>query len=242
MLVFGRAISDQMVAINRLGRLGVVLAQLAIARVGRSKLFIRAVLQVLHLVRNERLPRGGKRHIVGRHGEGSAARKSGDVIQARNGPASELVVLTRGLLPHGLGRTLWGGVHGSVRAAPGAALELINNLITTNVLGIEVRGVIHRVRQRNRLCKVLIEVPARERIGNTIHLFGLRKTAAIYIGKIGLVALHIVLRSKLGELGTPRITQVVLYKHNALTLDGNVAIKVLVGIALIVLGDFRRDK
>ena len=240
MRLFGRARGDQMVTVNRLGRLGVVLAQLAIARVGLSKLFIRAVLQVFNLVRND--PRSSKRHVVGRHGESSTARKSGDVIQARNGPASELAILTRGLVPHGLGRTLRSGVHRGVGAAPGATVQVINNLIATNVLGIEVRGVIHRIRQRSRPCKVLIEIPARERIGDAVHYLGLRKATIIYIGQISLVALHIVLRSKQGELGATRITQIVLNKRNTLALDRNVAIKVLVGIALIVLGDFRRDK
>ena len=240
MRLFSRA--DQVVAINRLGRLGVVLAQLAITCVSRGKLYVRAVLQVLHLVRNKRLPCGSKRHVVGRHGEGSAARKSGDTIQARNGPACKLEALKRRLMPHGLGRTLLSGVHGSVRAAPSTTGQIIDNLITANVLGIEVRGVIHRIRQRSRLCKVLIEIPARERIGDAVHYLGLRKATIIYIGQISLVALHIVLRSKQGELGATRITQVVLDKCNTLALDRNVAIKVLVGIALIVLGDFRRDK
>ena len=206
MLVFGRAISDQMVAINRLGRLGVVLVQLAIARVSRGKLSLGVVLQVLHLVRNERLPRGGKRHVVGRHGEGSATCKSGDAIQARNGPASELVILARGLMPHGLGRSLGSGVHRGIGAVPRTTGQIIDNLIAADVLGIEVRGVIHRIRQRSRLCKVLIEIPARERIGDAVHYLGLRKATIIYIGQISLVALHIVLRSKQGELGATRIT------------------------------------
>ena len=60
--------------------------------------------------------------------------------------------------------------------------------------------------------------------------------------KIGLGTLHIVLRSQLLKLGAARITQVVLNKDNALALDGDVAVKVLIGIALIVLGNFRRDK
>ena len=242
MSLFGFARGDQMVAINRPGLDGVALAQLAIARVSRGKFSLGAVLQVLHLVRNERLPRGSKRHVVGRHGEGGATCKSGDVIQAHNGPACKLEALKRRPMPHGLDRTLLSGVHSSVRATPGTTLQVINNLIAADVLGIEVRGVIHRIRQRSRLCKVLIEIPARERIGDAVHYLGLRKATIIYIGQISLVALHIVLRSKQGELGATRITQVVLDKCNTLALDRNVAIKVLVGIALIVLGDFRRDK
>ena len=88
----------------------------------------------------------------------------------------------------------------------------------------------------------MIEIPARERIRDAVHDLGLRKAAFIYIGQISLVALHIVLRSEQGELGATRITQIVLNKCNSLALDGHVAIKVFVGIALIVLGDFRRDK
>ena len=242
MCLFGIARGDQVVAINRLGRHGVGLAQLAIARVSRGKLFIRAVLQVFDLVRGKLLPRGGKRHVVGRHGEGGATCKSGDIIQALDGPAGKLVARACRLMPHGLSRALGSGVHGSVEAAPSTAVQVVNNLITANVLSIEVCGVIHRIRQRDRLCKVLIEIPARERIGDTVHDLGIRKATVIHIGQISLVALHIVLRSKQGELCAVRITKVVLNKCDALTLDGHVAIKVLVRITLIVLRDFRRDK
>ena len=242
MRVFGRAISDQMVAINRLGRFSAVLAQLAIVRVSRGKLFIRAVLQILHLVRNERLPHGRKSHVVGRHGEGGATCKSSDIIQARNGPTSELIILTRRLMPHGLSRALRSRVHGSVGATPSATLELINNLITANVLGIEVRGVIHHIRECHRLRKGLIEIPARERIGNAVYVLGSRKIASVYVRRLYLVTLHIVLRSQLGELSAARIAQVVLDKHNILALDGNIAVKVLVGSIVVVLGDFRGNK
>ena len=106
--------ANQMIAVNCPGRIGAVRTKLAVARVGIGKLRASTVLQILHLVRNERLPRGSKGHIVGRHGEGGTTCKSSDIIQARNGPTSELIILTRGLMPHGLGRTLRSGIHGSV--------------------------------------------------------------------------------------------------------------------------------
>ena len=239
---FGRATGNQMVAINRLGRIGAVLTQLAIARVGRGQLSRGAIFQILDLVRNERRPSGLKSHVVGRHGEGIAARKSGGVVQTRNGPASELVVLTRGLMPHGLSRTFRRRVHRGIGAAPGSTVQVVNNLIATDILGIEVRGIIHRIRERRWLREGLVEIPVRERIGDAVYLFGDRKVGRIYISRLGLVTLHIVLRSQLGKLSAPRIAQVVLDKHNILALDGNIAVKVFVRIGTVVLGDFRRNK
>ena len=240
MRAFSRA--NQVVAVNCLGRVGDLLAQLAVARVGVGKLRAGTVLLILDLVRNEFLPSGLKGHITGRHDEGVTAGKGGDIIQARNGPTSELVVLTRGLMPHGLGRTLRSGIHGSVGAAPRAAVQVINNLVTANILGIEVRRVIHRVWERRRLCERLIEIPARERIGNAVHVLGFRERIRGYIGRLGLRTSRVVLRANLTELGAARITQVVLNKNDTLALDGNVAVQVYGICAAVVLRDFCRNK
>ena len=88
----------------------------------------------------------------------------------------------------------------------------------------------------------MVQIPARECVGYAINRLGFRELLIHYIGRLGSVTGNIVLGSLLHKLRTARIAQVILYQCNILAFDGDIAIKMHVGIGPVVLRDLCGNK
>ena len=236
------AVVHQVITIDSLGGLGLLDALLAITSHGVGQLIVRADLLVLHHVGLELLPVSLDGHVAGRHGEGGAAVDRRGIGQTLNRPTGELATLAGGLALDRLGRALLRRVHGCVGVAPRTAIEVVDNLETTDILRVEIDGAVDRIRERHRLSEVLVQVPPREGVGGSAYLLGRGELLVRYVRRLGGAAGHIVLGALLGELSTARVAQVILHERDVLALDGNVAVEVLVRVGPVVPRDLCRDE
>ena len=106
---------------------------------------------------------------------------------------------------------------------------------TAHVLGIEVRRAVNRIRERCRLRETLVQIPARECVCYAINRLGFRELLIHHIGRLGGVTGNIVLGSLLLKLRAARIAQVILYQCNILAFDGDIAVKMHIGVGPVVL-------
>ena len=199
-----------------------------------------------------RLPCCRKLHFVSGHGERLAAFQRFGVAKAFHSPTGKGIAILTGFGFHELNRAFVGGILCRVAGAPAAAFQIVCHLIAGCVLGIEGRC---SLRERITIAEIysiafqpVVRVPTAEGVLHAVNSlflgecftrnrFRARDNIVRTVDKVRRCITHLI-----EACVRPCILQFKYSGCNALALNYNAAVQMLIRVGAVVFRDLFRNK